>query len=89
MAGHTEFQSEAQLTEGTDVIIGNRICRQKLLLVDNVTLSHVSPVRTAYRSNNILFVEELVKRGPSINETDTAKTIRSKATERISRGQSG
>jgi len=82
VAGHTVFQSEAQLTESPEMSVFNQVCRQELMLVAHETLSLVAR-GTHYSLNESLFIVILVERAATVNETNAAKAVGGKAPKRI------
>src|SRR5207253_8472988 len=77
MAGYAKFQSRADLTERSDVIVVNRISGQEFLLMGNETVG----------VEGVLLMKKLIESRATINEADAAGDIRSKAAERVASGQ--
>src|SRR5437016_14417497 len=78
VAGHAKFQSRADLTKRSDVIIGNRINGQEFALVANV---EASVERLALKGVLVFLIEKLIEGRATINKADTSGHIRRKTPE--------
>src|SRR5215471_7363383 len=87
MAGHTEFQSDADLTERSEVMIGNWVSGKEFPLIFNKG-SLIRPRRDDVKLGRFL-IEKLKEGGAAVNETDATRNVRGKPAERVTRGQRG
>jgi len=75
VAGDAKLQARADLTERSEVIVGNRIIGQVFALAANETVLE-----------GVLLIKKLIEGRATVNEADAAGDVGSKAAERIAPG---
>src|SRR6266853_2301746 len=80
VAGDAKLQARADLTERSDVIVGNRIIGQVFALAGNEgAVGDVDLGGGGRRAERIFLIKKLIEGRATVNEADAAGDIRSKA----------
>ena len=84
VAGHPKFQSRADLTERSDVMVVNRISGQVFALTGNEgAAGDVLRGGAGRGAERVFLIKKLIEGRAAVNEADAAGDIGSKAAERI------